>query len=158
MELEEVRKLVKLVEDSGIEELEITQKGSTIRIQKSRLPDNPTVPVMPAPVPVPPAVPGAATSPAPAGEPAPAVEPERGKWKEIRAPIVGTFYRAPSPEADPYVQVGDRITSGQTLCIIEAMKVMNEIEAEFPGVIKEILVENAMPVEAEAAIFLVDPA
>nr|MBC8423764.1 acetyl-CoA carboxylase biotin carboxyl carrier protein [bacterium] len=89
---------------------------------------------------------------------APAVNPERAKWKEIRSPIVGTFYRAPSPESPNFVNVGDTISPGQTLCIIEAMKVMNEIEAEFGGVIKEISVENASPVEAEAILCLVAPA
>jgi acetyl-CoA carboxylase biotin carboxyl carrier protein len=75
----------------------------------------------------------------------------------VRSPIVGTFYRAPSPTAESFVQVGDRVSPGQPLCIVEAMKVMNEIEAEFGGTIREILVENGSPVEAEAALFLVDP-
>ena len=75
----------------------------------------------------------------------------------INSPIVGTFYRAPAPNAEPFVRVGDRITAGQTLCIIEAMKVMNEIEAEFSGTIKEVFVEDANPVEAEGVLFLVDP-
>jgi acetyl-CoA carboxylase biotin carboxyl carrier protein len=81
----------------------------------------------------------------------------RAKWKDLRSPIVGTMYRAPSPTAEPFVKVGDRVDAGQTLCIIEAMKVMNEIEAEFAGVVKEILVENGQPVEAEAVLFLIDP-
>jgi acetyl-CoA carboxylase biotin carboxyl carrier protein len=158
MEFDEVRELVKLVESSGIEELEISRKGTTIRIQKSRA-GNPS----PAANVIPIANPRAETSAAAAtAEPAaispPAQEVERAQWKEIRSPIVGTFYRAPSPEAGPFVKVGDRISLGQTLCIIEAMKVMNEIEAEVSGVIKEILVENAQPVEAEAVLFLVDPA
>jgi acetyl-CoA carboxylase biotin carboxyl carrier protein len=168
MELKQVRELVKLVEDSGIEELEITEKDTTIRIQKSR----------PGPVqagavtlagyaqPVPPvnsqmaAVANpASAAPAPLAATAePAVVAERANWKEIHSPIVGTFYRAPAPNAEPFVRVGDRITPGQTLCIIEAMKVMNEIEAEFSGVIKEILVDDATPVEAEAILYLVDPA
>jgi acetyl-CoA carboxylase biotin carboxyl carrier protein len=75
----------------------------------------------------------------------------------IAAPMVGTFYRAPAPGAEPFIKIGDRVGVGQTLCIIEAMKVMNEIEAEFPGLIKEILVENGSPVEAEAILFLIDP-
>ena len=85
-------------------------------------------------------------------------DPSRAKWREVRSPIVGTLYRAPSPDTDPFVKVGDRVTTGQTLCIIEAMKVMNEIEAEFNGVVTEVLVENGQPVEAEAILFLVDPA
>jgi acetyl-CoA carboxylase biotin carboxyl carrier protein len=157
MEFEEVRELVKLVENSGIEELEISRKGTTIRIQKSRQANAAGgAAVIPAAVPMSETVtapPAAEVTP----EEAPAPEPERAQWKEIRSPIVGTFYRASSPEAGPFVQVGDRITEGQTLCIIEAMKVMNEIEAEFAGVIKEVLVENGQPVEAEAVLFLVDP-
>ncbi|MFH1844179.1 MAG: acetyl-CoA carboxylase biotin carboxyl carrier protein [bacterium] len=154
MELDEIRKLVKLVEDSGIEELEISNQDTTIRIQKSRAVSG-MVPgaMMMAPSSVAPvAVPDLVAAPVAASE------PERDKWMEIRSPIVGTFYRAPSPDAGAFVKVGDRITVGQTVCIIEAMKVMNEIEAEIGGVIKEILVENASPVEAEGVLFLVEPA
>ena len=162
MELEQVRELVKLVEDSGIDELEITQKDLTIRIQKSRphpaLTGAVTLPANPQPLPVQGAIPPASSPILSPGAPAPAAEQERARWKEIRSPIVGTFYKAPAPGADPFVRVGDRISSGQTLCIIEAMKVMNEIEAEISGVIKEVLVEDAMPVEAEGVLFLVDPA
>ncbi len=162
MELEQVRELVKLVEDSGIDELEITQKDLTIRIQKSR--PHPAVSGIgglasnPQPLPVQGAIPSASMTTSSAEALAPAAEQERARWKEIRSPIVGTFYKAPAPGADPFIRVGDRISSGQTLCIIEAMKVMNEIEAEISGVIKEVLVEDAMPVEAEAVLFLVDPA
>jgi acetyl-CoA carboxylase biotin carboxyl carrier protein len=158
MDLHEVRELVKLVEDSGIEELEISHEGTTIRIQKSRtfIPAAATVAPQPMPVASMPLPPTSADRQAAGADMGPA--PERDKWKEIRSPIVGTFYRAPSPEAEPFVRVGDRISPGQTLCIVEAMKVMNEIEAEFAGVIKEILAENAHPIEAEAVIFLVEPA
>jgi acetyl-CoA carboxylase biotin carboxyl carrier protein len=162
MDLDEVRELVKLVEDSGIEELEISHEGTTIRIQKSRafIPAAATVAPQPLPVGISPAAmaQGSALADGQTAAEAARPAPERDKWKEIRSPIVGTFYRAPSPEAEPFVRVGDRIGPGQTLCIVEAMKVMNEIEAEFAGVVKEILVENAQPVEAEAVIFLVEPA
>jgi len=151
MDIEKVRELVKLVEDSGIEELEVSNEETTIRIQKS-------APVTMAAASVAPAiqVPAAATGPA-AEAPAPAADPMRAKWKEVRSPIVGTFYRAPSPSNPNFTEVGDHVAVGQTLCIIEAMKVMNEIEAEFSGTIKEIFVENGNPVEAEAVLFLVDP-
>ncbi len=155
MDIQQVRELVKLVEDSGIEELEVSHKDTTIRIQKSGR--GPVGAMAMAPLP---AVPPPPAAPAPAGavEPAaPAADPVRAKWKEIRSPIVGTFYRAPAPDADPFVKVGDKVHPGQTLCIVEAMKVMNEIEAEFGGVIKEILVEDGQPVEAEGILFLVDP-
>jgi len=164
MEIEEVRQLVKLVEESAIEELEISSEGATIRIQKRRSADP-----QPAAVQFAPAYPYPLVHPAPSG---PAAAPtgapevlvagvaaeERARWKEFRSPIVGTFYRAPAPGAEPFVNVGDRVAAGQTLCIIEAMKVMNEIEAEFPGVIREVLVENGSPVEAEAILFLLEPA
>ena len=93
----------------------------------------------------------------PEGPTAAATDPSRAKWKDVRSPIVGTFYRAPSPANPNFVEVGDHVSAGQTLCIIEAMKVMNEIEAEFGGTIKEIFAENGNPVEAEAVLFLVDP-
>jgi len=100
--------------------------------------------------------PAVAASEAPAA-PTPEADAARAKWRDVRSPIVGTFYRAPSPTADPFVQVGDHVAKGQPLCIVEAMKVMNEIEAEFGGTIREILAENATPVEAEAVLFLVEP-
>ena len=157
MDIEQVRELVKLVEDSGIEELEVSHDDTTIRIQKSAQVSAATL--APAVLPAPAAHPAAMPAPT-AAAPVPATgetDGLRAKWKDVRSPIVGTFYRAPSPTSDPFVNVGDRVAAGQTLCIVEAMKVMNEIEAEFSGTIKEILVENGSPVEAEAVMFLVDP-
>ena len=157
MEIKKVRELVKLVEDSGIAELEVIHGDTTIRIQKSQSVDSPLAGIAPAAMVTPGALP-ATLPPVPAAAATEAVvEAERAKWKEIRSPIVGTFYRTPAPGADPFVNVGDRIQSGQTLCIVEAMKVMNEIEAEFGGVVKEILVENGQPIEAEAILYLVEP-
>lgn len=162
MDIDKVRELVKLVEQSGIEELEIINKDTTIRIQKSPAAAvGPAIaPIMqaaPAAVVAPAALPAAAPAEAPAAA-APAADPARARWKELRSPIVGTFYRAPAPTSPNFVNVGDRVSRGQPLCIIEAMKVMNEIEAETDGTIREILVENGSPVEAEAVLFLVDPA
>jgi acetyl-CoA carboxylase biotin carboxyl carrier protein len=153
MEIKKVRELVKLVEDSGIAELEIIHGDTTIRIQKSQTVDSSPVGFAP---PAATLAPGAVPAAVPAATDA-VVEAERAKWKEIRSPIVGTFYRAAAPGADVFVNVGDRIQNGQTLCIIEAMKVMNEIEAEFGGIVKEILVENGQPIEAEAILYLVEP-
>jgi len=156
MDIAKVRELVELVENSKIDELEITSKDATIRIQKSsgvrteyvaHAPAAHLAHMAHAPAP----------HPAPEAAAAPAASPERATWKEVRSPIVGTFYSAPSPDAPSFASVGDRVTPGQTLCIVEAMKVMNEIEAEFGGVIKEVMVENGSPVEAEAVLFLVDP-
>jgi len=158
MDIEKVRELVKLVEESSIEELEIANQDTTIRIQKS--PAGTAGPAMYAAPQMP--VHAAAAAPAPAaGETAaPAAaggDPARTKWRDVRSPIVGTFYSAPSPTSPSFVKVGDHVSAGQTLCIVEAMKVMNEIEAEFGGTIREIVVENGQPIEAEAVLFLVEP-
>ena len=158
MEIKKVRELVKLVEDSGIAELEVIHGDTTIRIQKSSSPDGSGISFAPPAATLQPGTFAPALPSAPAvATPDAVVEPERATWQEIRSPIVGTFYRASAPGADPFVNVGDRIQRGQTLCIVEAMKVMNEIEAEIAGVIKEILVENGQPLEAEAILFLVEP-
>jgi acetyl-CoA carboxylase biotin carboxyl carrier protein len=102
--------------------------------------------------------PPAAASAVAAGEAEPREGPRAAPaLKEIRSPMVGTFYKAPEPGAEPYVKVGGRITSGQTVCIIEAMKIMNEIEAEITGVVREILVDDAQPVEFGQVLFRVDP-
>ena len=152
MDIDKVRELVKLVEDSGIEELEVSHEDTTIRIQKSAPPVMAAASIAPAMQMPLPQIPASAAEASPA-----AVDPSRAKWKDVRSPIVGTFYRAPSPTSAPFAEVGDRVATGQTLCIIEAMKVMNEIEAEFSGTIKEIFVEDGNPVEAEAVLFLIDP-
>jgi acetyl-CoA carboxylase biotin carboxyl carrier protein len=154
MDISKVRELVKLVEDSGIEELEIVHLDTTIRIQKSAPISVAAASVAPAPAPVP--VPAVAAVPV-TGTAAEVADPARAKWRDVRSPIVGTFYTAPSPASPAFVQVGDRVAVGQTLCIVEAMKVMNEIEAEFGGTIKEILAQDGTPVEAEGVLFLVDP-
>ncbi|MDX2474179.1 MAG: acetyl-CoA carboxylase biotin carboxyl carrier protein [Candidatus Krumholzibacteria bacterium] len=154
MDISKVRELVKLVEESGIEELEVSHLDTTIRIQKS------AGQVFGAPAMMPQAMAAAAPIPAAAAlEAVPAAEADvtRGKWKDVRSPIVGTFYRSPSPTNPSFVNVGDHVAAGETLCIVEAMKVMNEIDAEFSGTIKEILVDDGMPVEAEGVLFLVDP-
>lgn len=106
---------------------------------------------VPAPVAPAPAVAAVASAPAPRAE-----EPPKGT--EVKAPIVGTFYRAPGPDADPFVKEGDTVRKGQVLCIIEAMKLMNEIESEVAGVVRKVLVGNAEPVEFGQALFLIEPA
>lgn len=156
MDIAKVRELVKLVEESGIEELEVSHLDTTIRIQKSSGQIVGPAAMMAAPMPAVASAPAAAPEAAtPAAESA--AEVSRGKWRDVRSPIVGTFYRAPSPTSPSFVNVGDHVAVGQTLCIVEAMKVMNEIEAEFSGTVKEILVEDASPVEAEGVLFLIDP-
>lgn len=110
----------------------------------------------PAPSPAP-----AASAPAPVAAPAPKAEApkeDHSKYTEVKAPIVGTFYRSPSPDADVFVKEGDTVKKGQVLCIIEAMKLMNEIESEVAGVIKKITVNNAEPIEYGQVLFLIEPA
>jgi len=153
MELDKIRELVKLVEESGIAELELGSRGETIRISKAGAGATHVVSV-PAAAPVAPAPQAVAPAAAPGAE---APEAPAGNLRDLVSPMVGTFYRSPSPESDAFVRNGDRVSKGDVLCIIEAMKVLNEIEAEFDGVIREILVENAQPVEYGQALFRIEP-
>jgi acetyl-CoA carboxylase biotin carboxyl carrier protein len=148
-ELAELRRLIDLVQSTGIGELEVTTGGRTIRIaaQSGAMP---VATVSAAPIA---AGPSAAAAPA-GGAPSPAAT--TGNQLAITSPMVGTFYRAPAPDADPYVEVGDEVTVGQTVCIVEAMKLMNEIESEVKGRVVKILVENAQPVEYGQKLFLVE--
>lgn len=168
MDLDFVRGLIAAVDESGIDSLEINRAGTRIRISKTPAPVMVTGGVAPA-VPAAPVhapLPGqAAAAPAAGGAPAApaAVEPPAGAAAsqnliEIKSPMVGTFYRAPAPEAPPYVEVGSTVSKGQTLCILEAMKLMNELEAEVDGVVREILVSNAEPVEYGQVLFRIEPA
>ncbi len=156
MKEDEIRRLVKIVEESNIADLEVSRWGRRVKI--SKYPGN----SHPAPYPLThvqiPAAPAGAPAipPAPAAEPPqPAVAPAKN-LVEIKSPMVGTFYRAPAPDADAYVQVGAAVSKGQVLCIIEAMKLMNEIEADFPCRIVKILVENTQPVEYNQPLFQVE--
>lgn len=151
MDLRKLKKLIDLVEESGIAELEITEGEEKVRISKGATgaPMMMQAPqFMHAPAPAAPVPAGAAAAHA---EAAPA-EPE---GHVVRSPMVGTFYRAPSPGAKPFVEVGQSVSSGDTLCIIEAMKLLNEIEADQGGVIKAILVENGQPVEYGEPLFII---
>ena len=156
MDLRKLKKLIDLVQESGIAELEITEGEEKVRIARGGA-------VQAAPVVMAAPVPATAPAPAPSAAPvAPAASPAAApaadavpEGKVIKSPMVGTFYRAPSPEAKPFVAVGDAVKEGQTVCVIEAMKLMNEIEAEWPGVVKAILVENGQPVEYGQALFVI---
>jgi acetyl-CoA carboxylase biotin carboxyl carrier protein len=114
-------------------------------------------PVVIEPQAVAPAAPAQASAPAPAPKPE-APKEDTSKYVEVKAPIVGTFYRAPSPDAEPFVKEGDTVKKGQVLCIIEAMKLMNEIESEVSGVVRKILVSNGEPIEYGQVLFLIEPA
>jgi acetyl-CoA carboxylase biotin carboxyl carrier protein len=168
IDLEFLQALIRSIDESSIDTIEIERGGTRVRVSKT--PDVQAVsaapvsaaPVAPAPVAPPPVAPAAPAEPAPqvsggteGGEAA--AEAPASNLVEITSPMVGTFYRAASPDSDPYVSVGSSISSGDTLCIIEAMKLMNELEAETGGVIREVCVENAEPVEYGQVLFRIEP-
>ncbi len=162
MDLNYIRKLVKLVDESGVDEIEIEEEGAKIRVSKAHHNSSPpqvTIPqylpqLQPQFLPQMPPVQGGPPVPAPGSAP---VE-EQTKYHEVRSPIVGTFYSAPAPNADPYVQVGSTVQQGTVLCIIEAMKLMNEIESDLAGRIVQVVAENGQPVEYNQPLFLIEPA
>ena len=149
MDIRKVKKLIELLDESGIAEIEITEGEESVRISRY----SPNAPAAPVAMAVP--APLAVAAPAAAPAPVPAAEPEEDGF-EVAAPMVGTFYASASPGAAPYVQVGDRVNEGDTLCIIEAMKMMNQIEAEVSGVIKSIRVQNGEPVEYGQTLVVID--
>ncbi|MGL4861188.1 MAG: acetyl-CoA carboxylase biotin carboxyl carrier protein [Enterobacteriaceae bacterium] len=155
MDIRKIKKLIELVEESGISELEISEGEESVRISRA-LPvssypmmQNYAVPHMAAPVPAEPA----AVAPVPSAA-APAASEMSGHI--VRSPMVGTFYRAPSPEASSFVEIGQSVIAGETLCIVEAMKMMNQIEADVSGVVKAILIENGQPVEFDEPLFVIE--
>ena len=154
MDLRKLKKLIDLVQESGIGELEITEGEEKVRISRVG-PGAPVVMATPALTPV--AVPGATGAPpASGGADAPPPPPAAPTGHTVKSPMVGTFYRSPSPGAPSFAEVGQSVTKGQTLCIIEAMKLLNEIESDATGVVKAILVENGQPVEYGQPLFLIE--
>lgn len=159
LKLEDIRELIQLVNESNFEEVEIEHEGTKVVLKKEV---DRAAPALPA-VSVPPVTQEVAPQPAPSVEPVPqqATKTETTTTEEdptlhkIVAPMVGTFYRAPSPEADPYVKEGDQVDESTVVCIVEAMKLMNEIEAEVKGTITKVLVENGQLVEYGQPLFLV---
>lgn len=163
MDLNYLKKLLKIVNDSGIDEVEIEEEGSKIRVKKSpSMPENSSPSFLPYPMPPHPINIG--SSALPQAEAQQKIEVAETKieeikekiYHEIKSPIVGTFYRAPSPDAEPYVKVGDSVSTGTVLCIVEAMKLMNEIECDVAGKVIKILVENGKPVEYGQVLFLIE--
>jgi len=160
IDLRYVKKLLEMVDASSANSIEITSdKGVKIRISKSA--SQRGMVQMAAPMQMPQmAAPPAPASPSAADvaeTKAKAAEERKSRYLEVKSPMVGTYYAAPEPGAKPYLTVGDRISKGQILCIIEAMKIMNEIESEFDGVVKEILAQNSHPVEYGQVLFRIDP-
>ena len=155
MDLRKLKTLIDLVSESNVSELEITEAEGKVRIVKAA----PVAPMMmPAPTAAPtvPAAPITLTAPAPAPTPVASAAPAQVEGHVIKSPMVGTFYRAPSPGAKPFVEVGQAVKEGEPVCIIEAMKILNEIEADRAGVIKEILVENGQAVEYGQPLFVLE--
>ncbi len=167
IDLDFLERLIRAIDASGIDSVEIERGGTRIRVGKT--PPAAAVPVAygpgvaPQPLAAPPAAPAAApAAAAPASSPgtpeeAPAAAGPDPKWLEVKSPMVGTFYRSPAPDASPYVEVGKRVGVGDTLCIIEAMKLMNELEAEVAGSVVEVCVKNGDPVEYGQVLFRIDP-
>ena len=155
MDLRKLKTLIDLVAESDISELEVTEGESKVRIVKGATASHSQVVMMPQPAaaPVAPAAAAAAVTAAPAAE-APAAAPAPA-GHVVKSPMVGTFYRASAPGAAPFVEIGASVKQGETICIIEAMKLLNEIEADASGTIKEILVENGQPVEFGQPLFII---
>jgi len=149
MDIRKVKKLIELLEESDVAEIEIHEGEESVRISRGS-----TAVVAPMAAPVA-AAPMAAPAPAAAPVAAPAAEPEI-QGHAVRSPMVGTFYSAPSPEASAFVKEGDTVSAGQTLCIIEAMKILNQIESDKAGKVTKILVENGQPVEFDQPLFVIE--
>jgi acetyl-CoA carboxylase biotin carboxyl carrier protein len=156
-----IRKLIRLVEESEIESLEISSWGRKIKImQKAAASSNghhPQAVIMSAPAEMVRPGPSAPIQTSPAAPATASATEDTSRYTEIKSPMVGTFYGAPAPDAGPYVSLNERITAGQVVCIVEAMKLMNEIESEVSGRVVKVLAENGKPVEFGQVLFLIDP-
>ena len=148
MDLRKLKKLIDLVQESGISELEVTEGEEKVRIAKHSTGPAPISYMTQAPA----AAPALAAAPAVAAAP---VEPAQPDGHEVKSPMVGTFYRASAPGAKPLVEIGQTVAVGEVLCIIEAMKLMNEIESDAAGTVKAILLENGEPVEFGEPLFII---
>ncbi|MEJ2455496.1 MAG: acetyl-CoA carboxylase biotin carboxyl carrier protein [Candidatus Thiodiazotropha sp.] len=153
MDIRKVKKLIELLEESDVAEIEIHEGEESVRI--SRNSSMPAAMAMPAMMPQAPAAAPAAPAAAPPPAAAEESEPEL-VGHAVRSPMVGTFYRSPSPGSKPFVEVGQQVSAGDTLCIIEAMKILNQIESDKTGTVKQILVENGEPVEYNEPLFIID--
>ena len=165
MDIKEIQELIKFVSKSGVSEVEIESKGFKINIKTPpyKRGGQTEVQIVQAPAAQPvaaaPQVVQAAPAPA-AAQPAPAkaeAKEDAGNYEEVKSPMIGTFYRSPSPDKDPFVGVGDEVKKGDVICIIEAMKLFNEIEAEVSGKIVKVLADDSSPVEYDQPLFLIEP-
>jgi acetyl-CoA carboxylase biotin carboxyl carrier protein len=149
MDIRKIKKLIELVEESGISELEISEGEESVRISRNSPVSAAPIQYAAAPAPV-------AAAPAAAPVAAEAAAPAVPAGHQVLSPMVGTFYGAPSPDAKPFVKVGQSVTAGETLCIVEAMKMMNQIEADKSGVVTAILLEDGQPVEFDQALVIIE--
>jgi len=154
MDIREIRKLLDMIRENDLAEFEVEDQGFRLKIKRNPSVEHPAVPASPpaaAPAPLASAPPAAAppTTPSPDGEEA--------RWISITAPIVGTFYRSPAPDVEPFVTVGQEVDENTVVCIIEAMKVMNEIKADCRGIVRKVLVDNATAVQFGQPLFRVEP-
>jgi len=143
MNIKEIREILELLKGTDVSELEVVKGENVLKVRRGSVPEMRPAPAAPPPPPV----------PAAEAAPSPPPKPPKTTAKEIVSPIVGTFYRAPAPDAAPFVEVGTRVTKGQVLCIVEAMKIMNQIESDTSGTVVAILVENAQPVAYGQPLF-----
>ncbi len=151
MKTSEIRDLIDFISESGLNEVHIETKELKLHVkrepdQKVMKSSGPTMMAMPAPVAQ------AVAAPAPKAE-----KPAAAKTLDIKSPMIGTFYRSANPDSPPFVSVGDKVTKGQTVCVIEAMKLFNEIESEVSGTIVKVMIENSSPVEYDQTLFVVEP-
>ena len=153
MDIRKIKKLIELLEDSGLSELEIHEGEESVRLSRAS-PTPPPAPAAPQPPPAPAPAPAAAPSGGAAADNEAAGE-EMPEGQVVRSPMVGTFYSSPSPDADPYVAVGQQVESGDTLCIIEAMKMFNHIESDVSGKVVKVMAENGQPVEYDQPLFVI---
>jgi acetyl-CoA carboxylase biotin carboxyl carrier protein len=155
MDLAYLKKLVRIVEHSGVDEIEVEEEGLRVRIARNSHTNS--VAVNTAGVAPTATVPSQQSQPAMAASAPQPAEKVETKYHEIKSPIVGTFYRAPAPDADPYIEIGQMVQPKTVLCIIEAMKLMNEIESDVAGKVVKILVDSGKPVEYNQPLFLIEP-
>lgn len=159
MKAKEIQELIDFISKSGLEEVNIETEEFKIKVRKSSKAETKYVqtPNTPAPTLAPSESQSSPGEKEDKASPSPAKSDDESKYLTVKSPMIGTFYRSSNPESEPFVKVGDKITAGQTVCIVEAMKLFNEIESEISGTIVKILLDNASPVEYDQPLFLVDP-
>jgi len=155
MDLSYIKKIIKLVEHSSIDELELEEEGTKIKVARNRASGVQVQTVHTTPVPT---LPSQSSHGLDSAKSVASNTPSSSQYHEVRSPIVGTFYRAPAPDAEPYIEIGQSVKVGSVLCIVEAMKLMNEIESDCDGTVVKVIAENGKPVEYNQILFLIEKA